>query len=262
MKYVYIVILLFVVIITSGCLYTFSSQDTQKAYFDMGHHEVFSPNNGDPSSYTELYFKLQEQGFEVDVVMDAPLTSDVLSDADLLIIGGPMIEFSSQEIEDIRGFVREGGNLLLLVYIFPPVNDLIEDFGIVSSTYIVYDIENQVNISPRNFYLTDFETHPITDGVERMAVFGSWAFTSSEPANVVAWTSDRAWLDTNANRVFDMDYEELGRLGVVAVSEYGGGKVVVADDSVFVDEFVVVGDNRVMRDNIISWFKESTIADS
>lgn len=261
MKHELIAILLFVVIITSGCLYNFSSSDTQKAYFDMGHHEIFSPNNGDSSSYTELYYKLQEQGFEVEIVVDS-LTSDVLSDADLLVIGGPMIEFSSQEIADIRDFVGDGGNLLVLVHIFPPVNDLIEDFGIVCSTYIVHDTENQIDISPRNFYSLDLETHPITEGVERMAVFGSWSLTSVEPANVVAWTSDSAWLDVNGNQVFDMDYEVQGRLGVVAVSEYGGGKVVVLDDAVFIDEFVVVGDNRVLRDNIISWFKESAIADS
>ena len=255
MKYRLIAILFFVVIVTSGCLYNFSSQDTQKAYFDMGHHEIFSPNNGDPSSYTELYYKLQEQGFDVEVVVD-PLTSEVLSDADILVIGGPMIEFSTQEIDDIRDFVRGGGNLLLLVHIFPPVVDLIDDFGIACSTYIVHDVENQINISPRDFYSLDIENHPITEGVEEIAVFGSWSLASVEPANVVAWSSDRAWLDTNANQVFDVDFEVQGRLGVVAVSEYGSGKVVVLDDAVFTDGFVVVGDNRVLRDNIISWFKE------
>lgn len=255
MKHGLIAILLFIVIITSGCLYNSSSQDTPKVYFDMGHHERFSPNNWDPSSYTELYYKLQEQGFEVEVVVD-PLTSDVLSGMDILVIGGPMIEFSSQEISDIKDFVSDGGNLLVLVHIFPPVNILIEDFGIVCSTYIVCDTENQINVSPRDFYLMDIGTHPITEGVERIAVFGSWSLTSFEPANIVAWTSDHAWLDTNGNKMFDMDHEVPDRLGVVAVSEYGSGKVVVVDDGVFTDEFVVIGDNRMLRDNIILWFKE------
>ena len=256
MKYVHIAILLLMITLVSGCLYNFDTSGAPKAYFDMAHHEIFSPNNGDPNSYTELYYKLQEQGFDVEVVID-PLTSDVLSDADILVIAGPMRGFSSQEISDIRGFVGDGGNLLVLVHIFPTVNDLIEDFGIVSSTYIVCDSENQVNVSPQDFYLMDVDTHPITEGVESIAVFGSWSLTSFEPARTVAWTSDRAWLDTNSNRVFDMDHEGLERLGIVAVSEYGSGKVVViADDAVFIDAFTINGDNRLLRDNIITWFKE------
>ena len=261
MKYIKSVFLLFIVILFSGCLYTFNVPDAPKAYFDMGHGERFSPNDGNPRSYTEFYYKLHEQGFDVEIVT-TPLTSSVLLGADLLVIAGPMDEFSNEEINDISSFVREGGNLLLLVRIVPPVNDLIEDFGIVCLNYIESDGENQTYVSMQNVHLLDIDEHAVTEGIESIAVFGPWPLDVSEPARIVAWSLDGAWMNVDDYMKPNLNYGEPDRIGVIAVSEYGGGKVVViTDDFLFIDAFVSRWDNRLLRDNIISWFNGSGMKD-
>ena len=254
MKHVKTILLLFIVILSSGCLYTFNVPDAPKAYFDMGHGERFSPNDGNPRSYTEFYYKLYEQGFDVEIVT-SPLTSSVLSNADLLILAGPMDEFSSEEISDIRSFVNEGGNLFLLVRTFDPVNDMIDDFGIVCSSYIGADGKKQKYFSSQNFHLLDTDTHVVTEGIESIAVFGSLSITTSEPARTVAWASNNSWINADSNIQYDVNYDELERMGIVAVSEYGSGKVVViTDDALFIDVFVGSRDNRLLLNNIITWF--------
>ncbi len=73
----------------------------------------------------------------------------------------------------------------------------------------------------------------------------------------MAWTSGSAWKDVLKNRVFDRDIEKRERLGLIAISEYGNGKVVVAaDDAIFIERFMDEGDNRKLSENIINWFKD------
>ena len=242
------------IILISGCIANPKKAPT--AVFDMGHGEIFSPDDGTPSSYTGFYYQFYGKGFDVAVI-DTPIISGSLSGADALVAAGPMRDFNEQEILEIKNFVKDGGSLLVLVHIFPPVNALAQEFGISISGNVTAEGENQIKSSPQDFFVRDFEDHPITKGIKQIAVYGTWSVTSKEPSRTIAWTSGSAWSDVNRNRIFDRDVEKTGRLGIMAAAEYGSGKVVViADDAVFIDMFMNEGDNRQFGENIITWFKE------
>ena len=145
----------------------------------------------------------------------------------------------------------------MLTHISPPVNSLAQEFGMSISGNVTAEGENLIESSSQDFFVQDFEDHPITKNIQKIAVYGTWSVTSKEPSRTVAWTSASAWSDVNRNRVLDPDVERTDRLGIVAVAEYGSGKVVVvADDAIFIDMFMNEGDNRQFGENIVTWFME------
>ena len=251
-----ILLLLLLFVLISGCI-TAGPEKAPKALFDMGHGEIFPPNDGKPSSYTGFYYQFYSNGYDVGS-LDSPITKEVLSGAKVLVAAGPMRDFSVEEITSIKDFVRKGGNLLILVHIFPPVNALAQEFGISVSSNITAEAKNVINSSSQDFFIMDFEEHPITLGIKKVAVYGTWSVISNEPAKTVAWTSDSAWPDIIKNKIFDPDIENREKLGIIAVAEYGRGKVLVlADDAIFIERFMNDGDNRRFGENIIKWFKGS-----
>lgn len=251
-------LLLLHIVLISGCI-TSGPEKAPKALFDMGHGEIFPPNDGRPSSYTGFYYQLYSNGYDVEN-LDSPITKEVLSGAKVLVAAGPMRDFSIEEITTIKDFVRNGGNLLVLVHIFPPADPLTQEFGIWLSSNITAEAKNVINSSSQDFFIMDFEEHPITLGINKVAVYGTWSVISNEPAKTVAWTSGSAWRDIIKNKIFDPDIETRERLGIIAVAEYGSGKVVVAaDDAIFIERFMNDGDNRKFGENIIKWFKGSAL---
>ncbi len=88
MRYIKELSLLFVAVLISGCI-TSSPVRSSKVIFDMGHGEIFSPNDESPFSYTGLYYQFYSNGFDTNVTYH-PLTSSVLSEANALVLAGPM----------------------------------------------------------------------------------------------------------------------------------------------------------------------------
>lgn len=75
-------------------------------FFSQGHEEWMV----DPDDFSEA---LEEQGFTVDTV-DAPLTTESLSRAGVLIVGVAWGAFTMSEINAVTAYVDAGGGLLML----------------------------------------------------------------------------------------------------------------------------------------------------
>lgn len=172
-------LLLICVILISGCI-AYDAEKAPKALFDTAHGEVFSPNDMTSASFTEFYKMFHEKGFDVGI-NEEPITSGALSDVDVLVIAGPMKELNKEEISGVKNFVHNGGALLVLVHVSRPVKELLQEFQTTISDNITAEAENLIGSSPQDFFVQDLEDHPITKGVEKIAVFGSWSVTSSEP---------------------------------------------------------------------------------
>lgn len=251
-----ITVVLLLVLLVSGCISQYSGK-APKAIFDMSHGEIFPVDEMTQASYTEMYYFFYEMGFDVSI-NKKPITRDILDDIDVLIIAGPITEFKKDEIISINKFVSNGGCLLLLTHIWSPLNDLVQEFNITISNHITADEENQISTSPQDFFIMELDEHPVTEGVSNIAVFGTWSVISGEPSRTIAWTSDSAYPDINKNRKFDPEIEKKQKLGIVSVTEYDKGKVVViADDAILVNMFINKGDNRLFAKNIIEWFKQN-----
>lgn len=223
------------------------------AVFDLGHSEIFSPLRGGPMNYTSFYDLLKLSGEEVGVNR-GPVTSAALAGVRTYIIAGPAHPFSAPEITAIEAFVRDGGNLLVLLHISGPVAALTNAFGIAVSNFTICEAAGAIDGDARNFFVTGFAVHPVTEGMERLAVFGTWGLLAEEGALVVASTPEGAWADIDRDRR-PGEGEPVQAFGIVAVSQLGSGKVVVvADDAPFANRFITEADNRRLAENILRWF--------
>jgi hypothetical protein len=137
---------------------------------------------------------LQKNGFDTSINVN-PITQDTLSNVNVLVFAGPMKNFDTQEINAIKNFVQNGGNLLILAHISSPLTGLMQEFNITISDFVTSESENLIDLSPQNFFVKDLENHTITKGIKEIAVFGSWSIISKEPARTVAWTSKTAWIE-------------------------------------------------------------------
>jgi len=224
------------------------------ARFDSSHGEIFSVFGDGPLDYTAFGQMMREAGFDV-IEPAEPITDTSLKNLRLLVIAGPTRPYEHREVQTIRQFVEDGGRLLVLLHIAPPVARLTETFGIFVSNFVVSEHEGSIGGKAQDFYVTRFIPHPVATDVSRIAVFGSWGLMAEAPAVVVAETSDDAWVDFDRNGLLNSD-EPRQSFGILAVVKYGDGRmVVVADDAPFATRFLDEGDNRKLAENIVHWLK-------
>jgi len=226
--------------------------------FDMAHNEIFSPENTGRLHYSSFYEGFKKAGAVTSVNMRT-ISPEVLKDLDAYVIAGPASPLITPEILSLKGFVRDGGSLLVLLHISSPVARLTEAFGIVVSNFVVSEEKNTIEGKSQDFYITNIADSPVTKGLKKIAVYGTWALLPDDTTKAVARTSDKAWADINRNRTKDKG-EPTDSFTIIAVKEFEAGRVVVvADDAPFANAFITVGDNAKLAGNIISWFKANPV---
>jgi len=226
--------------------------------FDMAHNEIFSPENDGKLHYSTFYKGFKKAGAKTSVNMRL-VTPEILKGLDAYVVAGPASPFITPEIIALQGFVHDGGSLLVLLHISSPVARLTESFGIVVSNFVISEKKNTIEGKSQDFFVTDLAPSPVTKGLKKIAVFGTWGLMAERNAKVVARTSDKAWADLNRNRTQEKD-EPVQSFGIVAVKKFGAGRViVVADDAPFANSFINTGDNSRFTKNIINWFKAKPV---
>ncbi len=226
--------------------------------FDFSHAEIFSPVANGELDYTSFHEMIKASGVTTTVNTDT-ITSKRLSGVKTYVIAGPAMGFTEQEGTALRNFVNNGGNLLILAHIAPPVAPITNMFGILISNFVVGEQTNTIDGRAQDFFVTKFSEHPVTSGVEKVAVYGSWGLMAEPKAGsstaLVASTSDKAFADLNRNRALN-EGEPVQEFGIIATGGLGKGKVVVvADDAPFTNKFLGQADNRKLAANIIGWLK-------
>ncbi len=226
--------------------------------FDMAHNEIFSPENTGRLHYSSFYNGFKKAGAKASVNTRL-VTPAILEGLDAYVIAGPASPLVTPEILALKDFVHEGGSLLVLLHISAPVARLTEAFGIIVSNFVVSEKENTIGGRSQDFYVTDITDSPVTRGLKKIAVYGTWALLPESGAKGVAKTSKKAWADLNRNRKKDKG-EPTDSFAIVAVKEFGRGRVVVvADDAPFANAFINIGDNTRLSRNIINWFKANPV---
>lgn len=226
-----------------------------RTVFDLGHSEIFSPIKEGDLNYTIFHDALRQSGAEVGINKE-PITSSTLKGVRTYIIAGPVQPLTGQEIAALESFVKNGGNLLVLLHISFPVAELTSSFGIMVSNFTIGERTGLINGKSQDFFVTSFGQHAVTSGLRKLSVYGTWGLMAEKPARVVASTSEKAWADMDRNRSFDKG-EPMQDFGIVAVAQPGKGKVaVVADDAPFANRFINEADNRRLAENIIEWFRQ------
>ncbi len=223
-----------------------------KVLFDEGHGQQFLIGRQGELDLSSLAQILREHGAETEP-LSGPISPGTLAGARALVISGPFKSFSQDEIEAIARFVEEGGRLSLMLHIPQPVQGLMQRLGVNAWNGVVSEEEQLVENSPQDFFVSRFEPHPLTDGLERFAVYGTWSVTSfSRHAMVIARTGPKAWLDTNRDHAFTPG-ELRDSFGIVVHGALGEGAFAVfGDDAIFQNRFLEA-QNRPLAENLSRW---------
>jgi ABC-type uncharacterized transport system involved in gliding motility auxiliary subunit len=217
--------------------------DVPKVYFVTGHGEAsLAPSSGGPSerSLATLEEALKRENMEVaDTIL---LSGSVPSDADILAIIGPTRAFSEPEIEALGLFLDGGGRLLVaLDPLIEPEGTMrptrLEDFlaerGVTVHDDLVVDPSRRLPFYDLSaVYLTDFPNHPVTQGLEGLAVLFTVTrslSTDGAAGLAIVQTSDEGWGETDLGMLLrgePVALEEVDNAGPAAVA------VVVEDAAV------------------------------
>ncbi|HID43235.1 MAG TPA: hypothetical protein EYP30_05565 [Archaeoglobaceae archaeon] len=228
--------LLFIVAISilNGCSY--QTQSENFVIWDNSHFSVFGIEN-----FRDFVTILGSHGLGVK-------TSNNLKDLQgkCLIIAGSTSTYTEDEIEEILGYVRNGGKLLVMIHIPPEINldPLLTGFGFNISSRILLNEDGNTSV-----VVNSFEESIITQGLNRVIFFGCY-YTD----NAIA--SCECFADMDGDKV--PDAEEKGVFGVIGYKKFGKGEVVViTDDAVLMDGLIDHADNKKLAENIALWIQFS-----
>jgi len=177
----------------------------------------------------------EELGWLVDVNYQKPLTSEVLSKYNILIITNPKTDITEEEAQTIKNWVREGGGLLITgdwyryVY-YRSLNRITEEFGIKFNDDELMDEEHNTG---RPYYplVGEFNLeHPITKFLNETSQLYYNGDTLDVSGNAV-WII-RGYSSAYAAESSGKVVKEKGSKPIVAAAvEVGSGRIVAYGSS-------------------------------
>ncbi len=249
----------------------------------------FSIYNTEWNGLSTYRSMIEENGNQVLAIQSSMSIVTRYNGSAVLVIMGPVRDFSTDTVFSIFGHLSNGGSVLVA-----------DDFGTANSSFFwlneyLFDLMGGASLeaagvdgflsftsgllldldsydtSPRFPIITDFVGHPITNGVSDLHL--NWASTLSptcllgSPIAAVAWSSIRSWCETNTSQSDpnpDPD-EWAGRLpvaGVLEVPSSTGGRsgrlVAVSDPSIFTNDMLEkFAGNQRFGMNILDWLSFS-----
>lgn len=185
---------------------------------------------------------LESQGYSVDKLTEAPITSDKLKGYKVLIIVAQYRNYTDDEVNAIKEFVNNGGGLFLIGSNWGEVDgDQNYAFNKIARSFGVDFAYNELVTNDKNYIffsnvieITDLKPSPLTANVQKFYYMMGTYIKNPGPSNVVAYTDQYAWGDighTTSEGITDSNYEKdpdekSGPLAVASQMEYGKGKVV------------------------------------
>ncbi len=202
-------------------------------YFTNGHDEKSTEDYG-KDGYSDVKKAIEDQNYSVrDLLLMR--AKEVPADASVLIIAGPKNAFFPEEVSTIRGYIDQGGHLLLLI---DPETDtglrgFLKSCGIELSQDIIVDKLSRLFGAD---YLTPIVSeysgyHPITENFNTASFFPlarSVSTAKDLPQHVqnteLAKTGQSSWAETDlvmlkkGNASFDNEKDTMGPIPVAVVS--------------------------------------------
>lgn len=212
-----------------------------KIYFVSGHGEASPATQGNGAlagrSLSILTDKIKKDNMVAEEV--SLLGGVVPDDADAIAIVGPTRPYTEAEIAALGDFLDEGGRLL--VALDPLIETdgtmrqtrleaFLADRGVMVNDDLVVDPSRKLPFFDLSaVYLTDFAQHPVTTGLEGIAVLFTVTrslVTDSDDARVLVETSAEGWGETDLGMllrgepvVFDGGIDTEGPVAAAVVVE-------------------------------------------
>lgn len=208
--------------------------------FDVSHYSYYPVDAWDDtgligSRYTSLRDDLVSRHYTFDKFYGGNFTAENLAPYDMLIINTPETVFYESEVVAVTDWVADGGGLFILGdnSVFTQENDnlnyLMSNFSLWINTAEVYSIFD--------FTTTDFEFHPIIEGIGGIFFSGGSYVNYTGPAYPIVWDNSNA---------------------VVAGQEFGLGRVILAADINYLGNYIDNSDNHQLGINTANWLTSST----
>ncbi len=225
--------------------------------FDQGHGQHFLIAKNGPLDLSRLAALFTDQGATL-IASDGPLTTESLSDADILIISGPFFPITEPEINAILQFVNHGGRLAIMAHIASPLMPLLQRLEISISSAPIYEQQNVLKNSGRDFLVNHLEDHPLTQKMDGFMVYGGWALMGrGKNMRGIANTGQNAWVDLNGNGILN-EKDAKQAFSLIIVGQSGQGSFAVfGDDAIFQNQFLT-GGNLLLGRNLAGWFCSSS----
>jgi ABC-type uncharacterized transport system involved in gliding motility auxiliary subunit len=278
--------------ITSAIL-SLVAPEVPKVYFVTGHGEASVSAGGganDHRSLAAIQEALKRENVEVE---DTTLLSGELpEDADVLAIVGPTAPFTEAEIELLGSWLDDGGRLLVaLDPLIEPAGTMrptrlepfLADRGVTVNDDLVVDPSRKLPFYDLSaVYLTDFPSHPVTKGLDGIAVLfsvtRSLTVDPESDAVTLVETSPDGWGETNLAQLLagePVAMEDDDTAGPVAVgvavaheaeetpvedeyadepSQESGSRLLVFGDSDFMSDYEISNaGNLTLAMNAFNW---------
>ncbi len=252
-----------------------------KVCYTQGHGEPafddLEPYNG----YAHLRDLLRDANLDTQVVDFSD--SDPLAGCDLLLVAGPQGSFERDELERVRAFVNNGGDLLLLtgaVYLRDRpgltshgLEPIVAEYGISFGDRLVVDPQHgMAGASPLVAFTLDtgWGDHPAVRSLLTRPVSLIYVreLIVAQPAEVLLASTEQSWAETDLERFqstgvigFDVGVDRRGAIPLIAASERGASRVaVVASDqfalNAFLREDIAYDHGRDLVLNLIGWLTQ------
>ena len=166
---------------------------------------------------------------------------DVAEETALVAI--PYLDYSNEELSQLKGFVEDGGTLLLM-----------DDYGYGNSVLAYLGVSvrftNKPLLDPLFCYknqwlprIIDLAPRVKESGIDVIVLNHATTLTNVEQTDIIAWSSTTSFLDINENESWD-EGEPKGPLPVATEVRFGKGKLVLAaDPSIMMNSMVGRDDN-------------------
>jgi len=115
----------------TGALLALIEGRTSKVYFTEGHGEHSVLDNQNPQGYGTIAESLKNDNIET-ANLNLASQGDVPNDADAVVIAGPVVSFSSIEIQAIDRYLSKNGKLFILLdpYVTLGLDDVLREYGL------------------------------------------------------------------------------------------------------------------------------------
>jgi len=191
--------------------------EQKSIYFLSGHGEYgFKGKMADEVGYGLLKETLETENYLVKNLLFAG-GKPVPEDASLVVIGGPKVDFSKTDLENLDNYLKKGGGIIIAI---DPgrengLKEFLSRYGMNLGEDIVVDTEDYlIGKSPLVPIIPFYITHPITENFTIPTVFPlvrSVTKGASEVKNVnlksLARSGEQSWAETDAQSAEEGKYE-------------------------------------------------------
>ena len=251
----------------TNALIEVSRGSTKKVYFTKGHGEHAVADNTE-RGLKQFVDNLKGEGYQTDEIVLAE-HKEMPSDAQALVIAGPVAALADGEVKLVKDWVENGGKLVAMVD--PGVQSGLEKtfdgWGIQVGKDEVIDPEAQ---NPEVAIAQSFAEHPITrprsSPFALATIFPIARSVSKAQASPAGWTvtelaktGPRAWGETSgvtSGKVkFDPGQDLKGPVSLAATASKGAeSRVVVVGNSLFAaNGYYRLSGNKDFALNSVSW---------